>query len=241
MFSPPWLSKGAPLHLRELFLRPTSKYKEYIHRTQASKSTSILSIVQTGNASVCLSHIFGPWILDSRASYHISSNKIVFSSLIITLPLPMITLTNGSQTMAKEIGSASPLPTIPLTLLLYVPYSPFNMLSISKLTRDLNCLITFSDNSVTLQDQSTRRTIGIGREFQGLFHLSSPSSSTACTFMQTSFQPKPRSVSSSVIPGFNEVIVATPLIHIDTLSLSMSPFLRTLLCSLPPTLPVLTS
>ena len=30
-----------------------------------------------------------------------------------------------------------------------------------------------------------RRTIGIGRESQGLFHLSSPSSSTACTSMDT--------------------------------------------------------
>ena len=47
---------------------------------------------------------------------------------------------------------------------------------------------------------------------------------------KTSFQPKQRSVSSSVIPGFNEVIIATLLIHIDTLSLPMSPFLRTLLC-----------
>ena len=55
----------------------------------------------------------------------------------------------------------------------------------------------------------------------------------------TSFQPKLRSVSSSVIPCFNEVIVATLLIHIDTLSLPMSHFLRTLPCSLSPTLPVL--
>ena len=58
---------------------------------------------------------------------------------------------------------------------------------------------------------------------------------------KTSFQLMPRSVSSSVIPGFNEVIVANLLIHIDTLSLPMSQFLRTLLCSLPPTLPVLMS
>ena len=98
----------------------------------------------------------------------------------------MITLANGSQTMAKGIGSASPLLSIPLTSVLYVPDSPFNLLSISKLTHDLNCLITFSDNSVTLQDQSTGRTIGIEHEFQGLFHLSSPSSSTACTSMETS-------------------------------------------------------
>ena len=40
----------------------------------------------------------------------------------------------------------------------------------------------------------------------------------------TSFQPKPRSVSSSVILGFNEVIVATLLIHIVALSLPMSIF-----------------
>ena len=46
---------------------------------------------------------------------------------------------------------------------------------------------------------------------------------------------------SSIIPGFNEVIVATLLIHIDILSLPMSHFLRNLLCSLLTTLPVLMS
>ena len=67
--------------------------------------------------------------------------------------------------------------------ILYVPDSPFNLISISKLTRDLNCLITFSDHSVTLQDRRMGQTIGIGRESQGLFHLSSPSPSTVCASM----------------------------------------------------------
>ena len=58
---------------------------------------------------------------------------------------------------------------------------------------------------------------------------------------KTSDQPKPRSVSSSGIPGFNEVIVVTLLLHIDTLSNPMSHFLRTLLCSLSPILLVLMS
>ena len=65
----------------------------------------------------------------------------------------MITLTNGSQTMARGIGSICPLPSIPITYVLYVPDSLFNLISISKLNRDLNYLITFSDNSVTLQHQ----------------------------------------------------------------------------------------
>ena len=77
----------------------------------------------------------------------------------------MITLANGSQTMAKEISSAYPLPSVPHTSVLYVPDCPFNLISISKLTRDLNFLITFSDNSVTLQDRGIGRTFGIGREF----------------------------------------------------------------------------
>ena len=95
----------------------------------------------------------------------------------------MITLANESQTMAKGISSTCPLPSVPLTSVIYVLDCPFNLISIRKLTCDLYCLITFSDNFVTLQNRSTGRTIGIGREFQGLFHFSLPSSSTACTSM----------------------------------------------------------
>ena len=84
----------------------------------------------------------------------------------------MITLASRSQTMAKGISSTCPLPSIPLTSVLYVPDYPFNLITINKLTCDLNCSITFYDNSVTLQDRSTRWTIAIGCEFQGLFHLS---------------------------------------------------------------------
>ena len=58
----------------------------------------------------------------------------------------MITLVNGSQTMAKGINLACPLPFVPLTSVLYVLDSPFNLISINKLTHDLNCLITFSNN-----------------------------------------------------------------------------------------------
>ena len=162
-----------------------NEYKEYLHLTQVAKSASISSVALAGNASACFSHSFGSWILDSEASDHISSNKNIFSSLTITSPLPMITLANGSQTMAKGIGSACPLPSIPFTSVIYVLDYPFNMISISKLTRDLNCLILFSDNSVALRDWSMGRMIGIGREFQGLFHLSSPSSSIVCTSMDT--------------------------------------------------------
>ena len=83
--------------------------------------------------------------------------------------------------MAKGIRSACPLPSLPLTSVLYFLDSPFNLISINKLIHDLNCSITFSHSSITLHDRSTGRTIGIGHESQGLYHLSSVPSSTVYT------------------------------------------------------------
>ena len=124
-----------------------SEYDDYL-RYQAAKSTSVASVAQTGNASACLTHTssLGPWILDSGASDHISGNKDLFSSLTTTPTLPIVTLANGSQTVAKGIGLAHPLPFLPLTSVLYTPECPFNLISISKLTRTLNCSIIFLIN-----------------------------------------------------------------------------------------------
>ncbi|KAJ9672937.1 hypothetical protein PVL29_026268 [Vitis rotundifolia] len=150
-------------------------------KTSASQA-SVASVAQPGNASACLTHTssLGPWILDSGASDHLSGNKDLFSSITTTSALPNVTLANGSQTVAKGIGLALPLPSLPLTSVLYTPECPFNLISISKLTRTLNCSITFSDKFVTLQDQSTGKTIGIGCESQGLYHLNSDSSPAVC-------------------------------------------------------------
>lgn len=92
---------------------------------------------------------------------------------------------NDTQTMAKGIGFTHPLPYLPLTSVLYVLDSPFNLVFVGKLTRDLSCSITFSNASVTLYDWSTGKTIGLGQESQGLFPLRSAPSSTVCTSFDT--------------------------------------------------------
>ena len=96
------------------------KYEEFLRLTHAAKSASIASVAQTGNAYAYLTHSLGPWILDSGPSDHLSGNKDLFSSLAITSPLPMITLANGTQTMAKGIGFACPHPSLSLASVLYV-------------------------------------------------------------------------------------------------------------------------
>ena len=82
--------------------------------------------------------------------------------------------------MAKGIGLAHPLHFQPLTSVLYTPECPFNLIFINKIIRTLNCSIIVSDKFVTLQDRSTGKTIGIGSESQGLYHLTSKSTPVVC-------------------------------------------------------------
>ena len=126
------------------------EYKEYLRLTQAAKYSFIATVAQTSNVSTCLTHSSAPWIINTGASDHISSNKDIFSSLTFLSPIPTITLANGFQTIAKGIGSTCPLPSLPLTSVLYILDFPFNLISISKLIHDLHCVLIFSHNSVTL-------------------------------------------------------------------------------------------
>ena len=159
------LSHGAHPHLRGSFLCLANMRSTFISLKQTNLPPLLLLPRPVMSLLALRIH------LHLGASDHISSNKDFFSSLIFLSPLPTIALANGSQTIAKGIGSVCPLPSLPFTSILYVLDFPFNLIFISKLTRDLHCVLTFSHNSVTLQDRSTRKTIGIKHESQGLFHL----------------------------------------------------------------------
>ena len=157
-------------------------YEEYLRFQTTKQSSTVASVAHTGNSVACLAHSsLGPWVLDSGASDHMSGNKNLFSHISNSFSLPSVTLANGSKTAAKGIGQAIISPSITLNSVIYVPECPFNLISISQLTRTLNCSITFTDKCVTLQDRSTGQTIGVGRESQGLYYFPSSTSPVACS------------------------------------------------------------
>ena len=59
---------------------------------------------------------------------------------------------------------------MPLTPVLHVPQFFHNLLSSSRITRDLNCSVTFYPSHCVFQDLRTRR-IGNGRVEHGLYIL----------------------------------------------------------------------
>jgi len=57
--------------------------------------------------------------------------------------LPNVTLADGSATTVSSFGTANLNSNLSLYLLLYIPVFQFNLLSISKLTKLLNCAAIF--------------------------------------------------------------------------------------------------
>jgi len=119
----------------------------------------------TQSSSLC------PWVFDSGATNHITSNKSLFSSLSFPNFLPSVTLADGSRVSSHGVGTVKIFPSLTIDKVLYVPESPFNLLSIGRLTCFLDCVVSFTNNSVCLQDRSSKQVIGRECESHGLYHL----------------------------------------------------------------------
>ncbi|XP_070007788.1 uncharacterized protein [Nicotiana sylvestris] len=149
-------------------------YIEFL-QYKACKHTSsgIASVVQIDSSVTCVSQssTSESWVIDSCASYHISDNKSLFTVILCSQSLPIVTMGNGSQTTTSEIGQASPLPSLPLDSVLYVPGSIFNLIAISRLVKSLKCSDLFLDDIVFIQEHSTGWIIGTKRESDGFYYL----------------------------------------------------------------------
>ena len=70
-----------------------------------------------------------------------------------------------------------------------LPQFSFNLIYVSKLTRTLNCIISFFPDYCLIQDLSTKQIIGKGRKSEGLYILETKvSKSVACPRVVTPFE-----------------------------------------------------
>lgn len=109
------------------------------------------------------------WIIDSGATDHISHSPPTHN--IIDAQYDSISLPDGGQAEIRNIGSIKLSHDLSLDKVLYVPKFRVNLLSVSKLTRALCCIMTFYPDFCVVQDMDTRRVIGLGKHFDGLYYL----------------------------------------------------------------------
>ena len=81
---------------------------------------------------------------------------------------------DGSISKIAGIRSIALSKDLVLKSILLVPKLTSNLLSISKITRDLNCVTNFYQMHCEFQDLESRRTIGDAKENAGLYTLEVP-------------------------------------------------------------------
>src|ERR1044072_2621582 len=93
-------------------------------------------------------------------------------SSYFTLPAKHhITVANGSQTPVIGCGFVHLSSSLHLKHVLHVPELSNNLLSIHKLTQDLNCVVTFFHSHCVFQDLATGERLGIAKEQDGLYYI----------------------------------------------------------------------
>jgi len=80
-------------------------------------------------------------------------------------------MANGSRVSSHGVGTTHLIPSLSIDNVFYVSESLFNLLSINRLTRSLDCVISFTKDFACLQDQSSSWIIGSRCESHGLYHL----------------------------------------------------------------------
>ena len=110
------------------------------------------------------------WILDTGATNHLVHSVTQFTE-ITSIVQTCVFLPNGEQALVTHVGTVQVTSTLTLTGVLCIPSFSFNLISVSKLTKNLSCCLIFLGNCCFIQDLAQGSMIGLGKEYNGLYLL----------------------------------------------------------------------
>lgn len=111
------------------------------------------------------------WIIDSGATDHISKFSPMYNTS--NNHRDFVQLPDGGKAEIKSTGPIRLSSNLLLDGVLHVPNFQVNLLSVSQLTRNLRCNVIFYPDFCVVQDADTKKTIGLGKQFDGLYYLKS--------------------------------------------------------------------
>ena len=121
-------------------------------------------------AQSCFKKSSGPWIFDCGATDTMTFEVSDF--IEISKPRKThIQAANRERMDVKTGGTIEISPSIKLPNCLYVPSLSHKLLSISHVTKELNCSVLMHPTFCLLQDIRTGRIIGRGTEKHGLYYV----------------------------------------------------------------------
>ncbi|GJU66617.1 putative RNA-directed DNA polymerase [Tanacetum coccineum] len=109
------------------------------------------------------------WIIDTGATDHMTND----SKIMTTFSPKRINIctANGSTTPITGEGSVKISNSLDLNSVLVVPSLSANLLSVSQITKALNCYVIFWPNNCVFQDMTTHQILGYGTRWGRLYYL----------------------------------------------------------------------
>ena len=113
-------------------------------------------------------------------------NRGIISSFTPNSYSNSIELVDAFRTPIQDIGTATITPTLHLSYVFYLHHFPYKILSISKITRVLNCTVIVFLTHCIFHELGTGKT-GTRREWNGLYELEFTSDQVACISTSIAF------------------------------------------------------
>jgi hypothetical protein len=121
-----------------------------------------------GNSLILNSKLNNHWVTD-----HMTDSSELLTNAVKATKCPPVLVANGSKVAIEQIGNANILSNN-ISDVLHLPLFTSNLLSVSKITKELNCNVIFSPINVIFQDIKTQKIIGEGKLDNGLYYLNIP-------------------------------------------------------------------
>ncbi|KAG5617973.1 hypothetical protein H5410_017797 [Solanum commersonii] len=153
------------------------QYKEFLLWKQTRDTTSPSGTnASTNMTGKYFTESHTGWIVDSGASNQITGNKQLLLHDGIVGSAGNVQLPTGSFAQISHTGNYPLSGGDLLRDVLCVPFFRFNLMSVSKVTKDLNYSVTFYPKHCVFQDLCTGKVKVIGREKDGLYILNAHNS-----------------------------------------------------------------
>ncbi|RVW35044.1 hypothetical protein CK203_079812 [Vitis vinifera] len=152
-----------------------------------------------------------PWIVDTGASDHMTGDAAILQNYKPSNSHSSVHIADGSKSKIAGTGSIKLTKDLYLDSVLHVPNLDCNLLSISKLAHDLQCVTKFYPNLCVFQDLKSGKMIGSAELCSGLYLLScgqfSNQVSQASCVQSQSMSESFNSVSNSKVNKDSEIIM----------------------------------
>ncbi|KAJ0808457.1 putative RNA-directed DNA polymerase [Helianthus annuus] len=111
------------------------------------------------------------WVVDSGCTEQITYRTDALENRTVCRNESPVTIPNGENISVEGKGSHTLPNGTRIRDVLHVPKFTFNHLSVCKLTKDLNCAVTFFPRFFVMQGLRSRKLIGAGRCINGLYQM----------------------------------------------------------------------